>query len=138
MMKPSKNSLKRCKSTGLTLIEVIVSVTLIATLLVSFLAIHRQHIRQIKLADKKSKAISLADQLLGSWFANDLPLPNDANGLFDDSEYSWSCQSTPLVTPNQNWRAQRLIFQVNHVSESRPLLVLELMSDQLILPTVQE
>ena len=81
---------------GLSLIEVVVSVALLSTLLVSLLSIRSRHVRQIRLASQKVLAAKLLDRQMAKWFDSETSLPVGEAGNFEGNELlSWRTFSLP-------------------------------------------
>lgn len=117
MLYPSQNRLKRCSSrcsaTGLTLIEVIVSVGLLAALLVTTLSIRSQHIRQINLAYQKKTAVELLDRQLAVWFSPENSIPVNESGGFDDNpDYRWRASEIRGRNSNPEWNTSTVRIEV--------------------------
>jgi type II secretory pathway pseudopilin PulG len=73
MKKRSTNCCTWCNPNGLTLVEVVAGMALMATLLVGILMAYGNHVHQIKRAQRKLEAIALADQLMEGWFSKTNP-----------------------------------------------------------------
>jgi prepilin-type N-terminal cleavage/methylation domain-containing protein len=75
---------------GLTLVEVIAGLVLLATLLTSVLAAFKTHAGQIRAARDRLKASELAEGLLGDWMArNQLPAVGTQKPLPDTEGWMW-------------------------------------------------
>ena len=75
---------------GLTLVEVIAGLVLMATLLTSVLAAFRTHAAQIRAARDRLKASELAEGLLSEWMArNQLPAVGTQKPLPDTDGWIW-------------------------------------------------
>jgi len=67
---------------GITLIEVVVSLVLLATLVAGMVLAYSAHHRQALLATKRQAAVKAADQLLTRWYAGNEPqVPRNGSGL---------------------------------------------------------
>ena len=81
--------IRRCRR-GLSLVEVVVSIALLSTLMVSLLSIRSSHVRQIRLAAQKRHAVELLDRQLAQWFDSETLVPVDQQGQFDgEDQLSW-------------------------------------------------
>ncbi|MEM7456249.1 MAG: type II secretion system protein [Planctomycetota bacterium] len=108
---------KRCGSKGLTLVEVIVSITLLATLLTGMLIAHSRHIRQLTLSRQTAAASRLADELLASWFKSGQPFPGNETGVLgDDGQYVWVSKWRAGGTDNPRWQTRVVSVEVFHRS----------------------
>lgn len=66
---------------GVTLVEVVASLVLLATLVTSMLLAYSAHHRQALLAIRKQKAIEVADEMLATWYASTEPtVPRNGSG----------------------------------------------------------
>jgi hypothetical protein len=75
---------------GLTLVEVIAGLLLLATLLTSVLAAFKIHAAQIRAARDRLKASELAEGLLGDWMArNQLPAVGTQKPLPETDGWMW-------------------------------------------------
>ena len=80
----------RSQRMGLTLIEVLGGLLLLATLLVAILISHRQQLTQVQRAHQIHDAIDLSQQQLSVWFSGAEELPHQASGFLDDARrYRW-------------------------------------------------
>ena len=93
--KSSVASLKQSVShAGLTLVEVVGGLVILATLLVSLLMAFNAHARQIKLAAAQLEAIELTDQLIAGWYAaGQLPAPGEEGTIPSKPTLSWRVMS---------------------------------------------
>lgn len=75
---------------GLTLVEVVAGIALLATLLVSTLAAFRAHATQVRAAKNRLAAIAIADQLLSEWMtAGALPAIGQTETVHQRAGWSW-------------------------------------------------
>ena len=73
-----------------TLIEVVASLALSGTLLVTILMAHGRHVTQVRRAAMRVRAVEAADNLLSSWRIADTGGPTKASGnLPNTPEFSW-------------------------------------------------
>ena len=77
-------------SRGLTLIEVVAGLALLASLGVAMLAILSAHRQQARQAADRLQAADLADQLLAGWYSSSAGIPRNAAGAFARSDYQWT------------------------------------------------
>jgi prepilin-type N-terminal cleavage/methylation domain-containing protein len=88
-MKPSKRFSRRSRR-GLTLIEVVAGLALMATLLAATLTLKSRFARQRVAADQKRRATAAADALLTTWWTDPLHWPVRAAGRVpNDPDLSW-------------------------------------------------
>ena len=84
---------------GLTLIEVVAALALMATLLVAVLAIKAGLARRRVAADRQLRAVAAADALLSGWWRDPATFPVDRSGVTPtDPSLTWST----LVLPNRD------------------------------------
>lgn len=88
---PSFGGLRRG---GLTLLEVIVAIVLLATLLVGVLVATGRHLRQIRAADQRRQAIEIADGLLAQWLRDPQRIHVPASGKSRDG-FIWRTRELP-------------------------------------------
>lgn len=131
MKKRSTQCSKRYGSSGLTLIEVVVSMALLSTLLVVMLKAHSSHVRQINLSDKKQSACQSLDLLIADYFEQGLPLPAFAEGELDGSpDCTWRATEVFSNVTNQFWRTRTVRFEVFCSKTEQSLVALELLDKQ--------
>ncbi len=82
---------------GFTLMEVVVGLTLMATVLVGSLLSFSAHRRQLRRADAKIAAVAVADDLLSRFMGSREGIPLLANGSID-SHPTWYWQTQPVGT----------------------------------------
>ena len=83
---------------GLTLVEVVVSLVLAATLLVGMLTAFRIHQQQIVRAVRERRAIEAAEPLLARWMTSPGQVPRRGNGTLNDGGQVWFWRTRPLRT----------------------------------------
>jgi len=83
-------SRQRC---GFTLVEVVVGLTLMATVIVSSLLAFSKHQKQIRLARSKIDAVQIADDLLNRMSASRTGIPPAATGPIPEHP-NWSWQTS--------------------------------------------
>ena len=81
---------RRQRTSGFTLIEVVVGTVLLATLVVSVLVAIGSHQRKIRHVRQKSLAIELADQMMSRWHQSTEGVPLSGRGsLSPDGSLAW-------------------------------------------------
>ena len=122
------------KYCGFTLVEVIASIAILSTLLVSLLVIQSRHIRQLNHASRLIAATELTDELLGAWFSGAEPFldanihGNQRQGFFADNEnFFWRLSVKPVSTGRIGGRV--LILETFHSQEKsgKPIVAVELL-----------
>ncbi len=89
-MMRSKNSSRSCRRRGLTLIEVMASLAILGSLLVSLLMAKARSIQQWNAANRRIEATAAADGLLAEWWPKPSTLPRQATGKVAGTEtLSW-------------------------------------------------
>src|SRR5688572_8212504 len=89
-MKTRLKTFSKCSFRGMTLIEVVAGLALMATLLVALLQAKVGHARQANLADRKLAAVATADRLLTYWWSEPGRFPIESTGrLRDDPRFAW-------------------------------------------------
>lgn len=117
------------KRSGLTLIEVVASLGLLATLLVSLMQAHTRHARQMETARRRIAAGEAADRLLQEWFSNETPLLVDQEGEFSEcSEFRWRTRrrSEPALERVGTMVLVLEVFEALHHDGHKPLTSVEL------------
>jgi type II secretion system protein I len=118
-------------SRGLTLIEVLAALAILATMLWGVLAVKTSAIRQAHRAEQQLVAVEIADQLLNQWCASgETPVP-DEGGL--EAHPSWGWRTT-IVSDSESevWGSEIAELQIVDLSgdkEYPPIL-----SVQFLLP----
>lgn len=74
---------------GLTLVEVVVGLTLLAALAVGVLLAVGAHRRQLQTAENRLAAADVADQLLASWYSSGTGIPRSSSGRLTDAGRDW-------------------------------------------------
>ena len=88
----SFRSRQRC---GFTLVEVVIGLSLMATVIVSSLLAFSKHQKQIRLAQAKIAAVQIADDLLNRMSASRTGIPAAASGSIPDHpNWSWRTRVT--------------------------------------------
>lgn len=99
---------------GLTLLEVVVALGLVATLLVTMLVAHGRLTRQQRRAERQTEAIAAADQLLASWMATSPMVIPARRGIIEEpSERRVTSQivGQPLARPPLEWQIQPVAME---------------------------
>ena len=87
---------------GFTLLEVVIGLTLMASVLVGALLSFAAHRRQRELAEAKLAAVSVADDLLGVLSASQGGIPLQARGLIANRPgWFWQTSLQGVVVPAQ-------------------------------------
>lgn len=84
---------------GLSLIEVVASIALLATLMITLLTAWTKHKNQLELAQHKLTAVELLDQKLGQWYVQSGGPPFPASGRLGNTQYEWKSFRTPNKRP---------------------------------------
>lgn len=89
--------MRHCQSRGhrpgMTLVEVVVGLMLLASLGVGTLLACGAHQRQLQRASERMEAVEIADQLLASWYASGQRLPRAATGQIQLVSDRWIWQT---------------------------------------------
>lgn len=89
------------RSSGLTLIEVLVGLAMLSTLLVSLLVAQRRHREQLQAAGQKIAACKAADELLTGWFLSAASVPlSQAGSVPSNPALRWRTK----ILPNRETR----------------------------------
>ena len=78
---------------GLTLVEVVAGLALLASLGVAMLSILTAHRQQARQAADRLQAADLADQLLAGWYSSGGGVPRNAAGVFSRGECQWTTRA---------------------------------------------
>lgn len=93
-------SCRQCARRGLTLVEVITGLVLLATLLASILVAFGSQASQIRTARDRLTAIEMTDRLLAGWSSqNAMPAIGTEQSLAGTNNWRWrivACDSTEL------------------------------------------
>ena len=96
-----KTSSKPRDRHGLTLVEVVAGLALLATLLVSILMAFSAHAGQIRAAQDRLQAIEIADALLTRWTASDgIPAVGREDAVPGSEALWWRIVVSPSVAPS--------------------------------------
>ena len=100
---------------GLTLVEVVAGLALLATLLVTILLAFGAHAGQIRQAERRLEAIAVADELLREWSAaGGIPEVGSHERLAEYDDLSWQIVSSPIPPAVGN-----IFSQVSQISQVR-------------------
>ncbi|MFK7738312.1 MAG: prepilin-type N-terminal cleavage/methylation domain-containing protein [Pirellulaceae bacterium] len=88
----TRNRSRSASKRGLTLIELVVGLVLLATVLVSILLASARYEKSSRLAKNRRQAVQLADNLLASWFDSPRGIPIQAKGRFGIEDFVWQTQ----------------------------------------------
>ncbi len=84
---------------GLTLVEVIAGLALMASLLATMVVAYSAHLRQHRNAQRKVLAVELLDRQLEEWRRASVPIPVPSAGEFlDKPEFHWQTELVPNAT----------------------------------------
>lgn len=108
---------------GLTLIEVVAGIALLATLLVSILVAHNRHAQQVRQAQGRLAAIEQLDRLLGEWAATGVWQPVGSEGELDG--FMWRVVESGARVPDELGSE---IVRVELLEKDRVLASVELLS----------
>jgi Tfp pilus assembly protein PilV len=111
---------------GMTLVEVVAGLMLLATLLASLVTVKAGLMRQNRLAERRREAVSAADQLLAQWWQNPKTFPRSATGA-TPSGLLWQTRVVPNPAA-QAAGAQVVRLEVSDESGTQAAL-------ELLLPT---
>ncbi len=120
----------RIRHTGLTLVEVVVSLVLAATLLVGMLTAYRIHQRQIVRAVRERAAVEAAEPLLASWMMTQVPRQTSGNLRDAGRVWFWRTRPTKIHRLGQGISVETIRFELfagNASRSQRPVLSLELL-----------
>ena len=114
-----------------TLVEVVASLMLLGTLLVSILVAHRRHVQQIRSADCRLAAVQAADGLLAKWSADGSWGATKNEGEFEGrTDFTWRWTITPAPELNRLGAAIGKLEVVG--AERTPLCSVELLTSDVI------
>lgn len=86
----------------MTLIEVVASLALLASLLVGLLLAKARYTRQSALADRRIEAVRAVDRLLAAWWAEPARFPRRGTGPIDGAaDLSWRTSLVANPTLNE-------------------------------------
>ena len=111
---------------GLTLLEVVAGMALMATLLTTILVAFGSNLRQIRRAQQRLAAIRQADRLLGEWFQQpNLVSVGDSGDIPDNDQMVWRTREISTAT-GLDLRVVRLeIFNRKSKTTDKPLAAVD-------------
>jgi len=112
-----------CRRHGLTLIEVITSTALLATLLVSILVAHSKHGRLIKRDEQRLKAIEATDELVATWMKDGVLIPRTATGALPNTDFIWE---TEVVSREDHLGVEIIRLEVFDQIHAKPIISIDL------------
>src|SRR5687767_7374794 len=105
-MKAKLQTQSRCSRRALTLIEVLASLALLTTLLVSVLAAYSRLVRQARLSQERLSAVRHLDQLIAQWLvAEQTPLENAVGPVSGQADLVWTATTRPVAATDAKWSA---------------------------------
>jgi len=91
---------KMTKARGLSLIEVVASLVLLATVVTSLLMAQSRSLAQLRATQEREKASVLAGELLVAWEIAPREWTDHEEGVFDgDASWRWARTSRPSARP---------------------------------------
>lgn len=109
---------------GLTLIEIVAGIALLATLLVSTLAAFRAHAAQVRTAKDRLAAIQIADELLAAWMnAGTLPSIGESEHLPDTKGWKWRIARPEPTRELRRLGALAVRFEILDSAEPNPTVL---------------
>lgn len=120
-----------CKRRGLTLVEVVAGLALLAALAVGGLLAFGAHQRQLRQSALRLEAATLADRLLTEWYAGSGYVPRPAWGVFPDAA-GWRWHTRPVARgriDDLEIETVRLeVFAAGNAHASQPAVVVDLLA----------
>lgn len=136
----SRTSSRIWRPAGLTLIEVVASVVLLATVLTGMVIAKSRHTRQLALSQRISTAVRAADELIATWHLSSDGVPVDRTGsIAGDESLHWR---TRLVAGHEleSWRASVVrveVMDANHQATDASMEAKPLVSVDIVVPEVR-
>ena len=123
--------MRSCRSRrgGFTLLEVVIGLTLMATVLVGSLLAFAAHHKQRRFADAKLNAVAYADEILNLMSASPEGIPHVSRGpIRGKPTWFWQTNVAGLIAPAQTpLRVIRFeIIETTAQGSSRPLVSIDL------------
>lgn len=140
MKAKSRTSSRIWRPAGLTLIEVVASIVLLATVLTGMVIAKSRHTRQLALSQRISAAVRAADELIATWHLSSEGVPVDQTGsIAGDHLLQWR---TRLVAGHEleAWRASVVrveLMDANHQATDASMEAKPLVSVDIVVPEVQ-
>lgn len=108
----SRRSLHCWRRPGLTLLEVVAGLTLLATLLVGTMLAYGSHIRQVRAAQQRLQATDIAERILVDWYESEDGVPPRDEDVIAGTD-GWRWRTTPLASNDSNpFRARVVRFEI--------------------------
>ncbi len=125
------------KSKGLTLVEVIASLALLSTVLVTVLLSWSRNTAQLSTAHKQTRALELLDQQIAEWYGSADGIPLNEQGVFEaDSTFAWRTKLISAKSSNPDWKVATVQIAVaTRLKPSRVLARVELLVNMFESPT---
>lgn len=124
----------RCRAirSGMTLVEVVAGMTLLACLATGILLAYGAHQKQLRRAEQKIAAVQVADKLLTEWYSGHTTVPRNRQGrvLMGQENWIWSTQSVD-VTAIGSISFERIrveIYPEDYRRDRSPSAVVELLT----------
>lgn len=119
---------KAPRNKGITLIEVLVSIGLLATLMVTTLSIRTRHVRQIRVAREIEQATLALDRQIAIWFEDEEGIPVDESGILDrENGLTWKTTVLPLASSNSGWQAVKIRVAAVSVDSEEVVVAVDLL-----------
>ena len=124
---------RRRSAAGLTLIEVVAGLALLATILASLLYARVRFARNLSIADARLQAVAAADALLTDWTASGRPIPpSGAGAIAGRPLLRWQTQP---VASDEARRMQARVVRLTIRRADAPPTALPLASVDVVEPT---
>ena len=118
--------------TGITLVEVVAGMTLLASLATGVVLAYGAHQKQLRRAELRIDAVHVADQLLAQWYSGEEAVPRNRRGrVFAEGErWIWKTETTEVALigslPVERIRVEVHWEWIRH--DQPPLAVVELIA----------
>ena len=117
---------------GMTLVELVAGMTLLATLAASVLLALGVHQKQLHRAAKRINAIAAADRLLAGWSSGSGEIPRNTFGqvVLDENRWIWTTRTidTAMVESLRVEKIRVEIYEEGAADRRQPLAFVELMA----------
>lgn len=117
--------------TGITLIEVVAAIALLASLLVSILATHNRLARQTREAQERLVAVEAADRLLAEWTSTDpMKIPAAEGEIRGKTSLRWTLtgRTDPSLEDLGIQVAELSLYPEAQAANGRPLVSVEFLT----------
>lgn len=131
MKNKSSGRSAHCGRMGLTLIEVLASIVLLSTLLVSMLVSLRRHTLQTLLASETIRATEALDLQLVAWSELEEGYPRSGRGVLRPSrEFQWTAHTEKLPGTHKPWDMELIVLNVRAAAKPNtdPLVTVKLVT----------